>query len=893
MTTTEKENQSPSRRILGLNARTTLRAKPSSMQDDPTSVETTKGGTVVVVSRGKAAAKTNKLHQSSKLVENERKKRLEDLKTAKNDLDHPVSQTRYKQEIGIKIEEDNVVAQEQGNDLANEQAVEDFANAESDNDTNQPVLAESDENRKQEQELQITVGVTGEPESKRISIASRGREIKNLNYLKSKKEIEVSNREKESALAEKQIELQENKLSTASLRKQKEKTIVSTNGNEKILLEEEQEAESSTKNKKAVKYFNKYNPTANRKLSASQIAQFDTDDTSDIEDSRRSRGVKKAKKQSIYAPAAEKIVREVEISETITVQELANRMAVKGTDVIKALIKLGVMANLNQIIDADTAEMIIEEFGHKSTRVSIGETIKNLLAEPEENLENMEHRPPVVTIMGHVDHGKTSLLDALHSTDVTAGEHGGITQHIGAYHVTLANGKSITFLDTPGHEAFTAMRMRGAQVTDIVVLVVAANDGIKAQTIEAISHAKAANVPIIVAVNKMDLPDANFDAVKTSLFSHDLVPDDMGGDVIVIGVSAQKGLGLDKLEEAILMQAELLDLKANPNRFARGRVIESKIDKNKGVSVTFLVQKGTLRVGDIVVAGTHFGRIKAMIDDKGKNLKQAIPSMPVEILGLSGVPTSGDEFAVMKEERDARAIAELKATQERENRMALATKPSVTLEQLFANAKNSVKELKIIVKADVKGSVEAIVQSLQKIENKEVVLRVLLQVVGGVSESDVMLAAASNAIIIGFNVRATPQVKQIAEKLGVDIRYYSIIYNLIDDVKNAMSGLLSPITKENILGSVSIRQVFEVSKIGKIAGCYVTEGLVKRGSHIRVLRDSIVIHDGKMKSLRRAKDDVREVKQGFECGIVLESYHDIKEGDVLEVYEMVQEKQQL
>ena len=870
------------RRILGLTAGTS-RPKVNPGQEEVSNVETTKGGTVVVVSRGKAAVNTNNtVHQDYKLAESERKKRLADLKTTKENADNPIAPTRYKQELGMKTEENNTQQESVEPELA------------PDLNDSPPLITNPISNQdtviSNEQDTYIT---TSEPTIRRINIATRGGEIRNLNYVKSNKEIEISNREKERAAAEKPVSLQENKLSTVSLRKQQQKSAVSSNINDKPIVDEEPEIETNTKNKKAPKYFNKQHPTAHKKLSASQIAQFDTDDTSDMEEGRRGRLVRKAKKQRSYAQTMEKITREVEIAETIAVQELANRMAVKGTDVIKSLMKLGVMASLNQIIDADTAEMIIEEFGHKCRRISIDETIRGLLAESEEQTQNLQHRPPVVTIMGHVDHGKTSLLDALHSTDVTAGEHGGITQHIGAYHVTLANGKSITFLDTPGHEAFTAMRMRGAQVTDIVVLVVAANDGIKAQTVEAIGHAKAANVPIIVAVNKMDLADANFDAVKTSLFSHELVPDDMGGDVIVIGVSAQKGLGLDKLEEAILMQAELLDLRANPNRMARGRVIESKIDKNKGVSVTFLVQKGTLKVGDIVVAGNHFGRIKAMIDDKGQHLKHATPSMPVEILGLGGVPASGDEFTVMKEEKDARAIAELRFNQERENRMALAAKPAVTLEQLFANAKSGVKELKLIIKADVKGSVEAIVQSLQKLETKEVNLRILLQVVGGVTESDVMLAAASRAIIIGFNVRATPQVKQIAEKLGVDIRYYSIIYNLIDEVKNAMSGLLSPIIKENVTGYVSIRRIFEVNKMGKIAGCYVTEGLVKRGAHVRVLRDSIVIHDGKLKSLRRAKDDTREVKHGFECGIVLESYNDIREGDMLEVYEMVEEKQHL
>ncbi|CAL7959863.1 Translation initiation factor IF-2 [Alphaproteobacteria bacterium] len=630
------------------------------------------------------------------------------------------------------------------------------------------------------------------------------------------------------------------------------------------------------------------------KLSAAQIAQLESTDEEKVL-GMRNRILKRPKKgrytRNVGGAEKEKVIREVVISDTISVQELAVKIAEKSNAVVKALLKLGIMVNLTQSIDGDTAEIIALEFGHKPKRISSEEILNNLIKDIEDTDVQLQHRPPIVTIMGHVDHGKTSLLDALHSTDIAVKEHGGITQHIGAYKVTMQNGKSITFLDTPGHEAFTAMRMRGAQVTDIVVLVVAADDGIKAQTIEAISHAKAANVPIVVAINKIDRPNANFENVKNMLLHHDLIPDDMGGDVMVVGVSAKDKIGLDKLEEVILLQAELLELTANVNRNARGRVLEAQMHREKGVSATFLVLKGTMHVGDIVVAGKSYGRVRAMKDDKGVVLKAAIPSTPVEVTGLNDTPTAGDEFIVVNEEKIARQIVEFRVQQAKE-RKVLATHKS-SLEQLFNQTKAGVKELPIIIKADVHGSAEAIVHSLEKIEVPEIKLKILHCGAGGITESDVTLAAASRAVILGFNVRANNNAKELVQKYGIDVRYYSIIYDLIHDVKAAMSGLLEPVMKESIMGYAEIRRVFEVSKVGKIAGCYITEGVIKRHASARLLRDNIVIHEGKLKSLRRMKDDVKEVKGGFECGLSFEKYDDIKEKDIIEAYELVSEQRKI
>jgi translation initiation factor IF-2 len=603
---------------------------------------------------------------------------------------------------------------------------------------------------------------------------------------------------------------------------------------------------------------------------------------------RRAREKAKRKFLGDQHKAAEKIIREVNIPDVITVQELSNRMAEKTADVIKALMKLGLIVTINQVIDADTAELVVTEFGHKVKRVTEHEIETALLQKVEDKLEDLKSRPPVVTVMGHVDHGKTSLLDALRQTDVVAGEAGGITQHIGAYQVTLKDGKLITFLDTPGHEAFTAMRMRGAKVTDIVVLVVAADDGIMQQSIEAINHARAANVPIIVAINKIDKPEANPERVKNDLLSQGLVPESMGGDIMVIEVSAKSKINLDKLEEAILLQAEMLELKASTKRFAEGAVIEAKVDKGRGIVATLLVQRGTLKIGDIVIAGSAWGKIRALINDKGQNINEALPATPVEVLGLEHAPIAGDEFAVVQNEKTARDLVTLRLEREKQKKL-IATK-AVSLEQLFINAgTDGVKELPVVIKADVQGSVEAIANSLLKLNNQEINVRILHSAVGGITESDVILAGASHAIIIGFNVRPNQQARDLAKQSSVDIRYYSIIYNLVDDVKAAMGGMLSPSIKENVVGYAEIRQVFDLSKFGKIAGCYVVEGMIKRGVMARIVRDSVVVYAGKLKALKRFKDDVKEVNSGFECGMSFENYDDIKVGDRIEAYELTEE----
>ncbi len=579
-----------------------------------------------------------------------------------------------------------------------------------------------------------------------------------------------------------------------------------------------------------------------------------------------------------------KIVRDVVIPETITVQELAQRMAERGVDVIKALMRAGVMATINQVIDADTAELIVSEFGHNVKRVAEADVEIGLKGAADED-EHREARPPVVTIMGHVDHGKTSLLDALRHTDVVSGEAGGITQHIGAYQVSLANGRKITFIDTPGHQAFTAMRARGANVTDIVVLVVAADDGLKDQTIEAIRHAKAANAPMIVAINKMDKPGANATKVREELLQHEVVVEEMGGDVLNVEVSALKKTGLEKLEEAILLQAELLDLRANPNRAAEGVIIEAKLERGRGPVATVLVQRGTLHVGDIFVAGGEWGRVRALIDERGNQVKDAAPGTPVEVLGLNGAPLAGDDFSVVESESRAREITEFRQRRKREAAQAAGARG--TLEEMFAQiASGATKELPIVVKSDVQGSLEAILAALRGLGNNEVAVRILHGGVGGISESDVNLAHASNAAVIGFNVRANPQARDLARRDNVEIRYYSIIYDVIDDIRKVLEGMLAPSLRETFLGNAQIREVYDITKTGKVAGCYITEGMVKRGSKVRLLRNDIVIHEGTLKTLRRFKDDVKEVKEGYECGMAFENYSDIQVGDIIECFDI-------
>jgi translation initiation factor IF-2 len=582
--------------------------------------------------------------------------------------------------------------------------------------------------------------------------------------------------------------------------------------------------------------------------------------------------------------STEKVVREVVVPETISVQELANRMAERGANVIKCLMRNGIMATINQVIDADTAELVVTDFGHSVKRVADSD-VEIGLAGTADTDEVLMSRPPVVTVMGHVDHGKTSLLDALRSTDVVSGEAGGITQHIGAYQVTLHSGARITFIDTPGHEAFTAMRARGANMTDIVVLVVAADDGIMPQTVEAIRHAKAAHVPIIVAINKIDKPEANVARVRQELLQHELVTEDLGGDVLAIEVSAKKRLNLDLLEEAILLQAEMLDLKANPNRAAQGVVIEAKIERGRGSVATVLVQKGTLKVGDVFVAGAEWGRVRALVNDRGDKVLEAGPSMPVEVLGLAGAPAAGDDFVTVETEVRAREVAGYRQRKERDAKAAAGARG--TLEEMFSKiAAGEAKELPVVIKGDVQGSVEAIVATLERMGTDEVKVRVLHSAVGGINESDVTLAKASNALVIGFNVRANPQARDMARRDTVDIRYYSIIYDVADDLRQALTGMLAPTLKERFLGNAEIREVFSITKVGKVAGCLITEGIVKRGAKVRLLRDDVVIHEGALGQLKRFKDDVREVREGYECGMSFESYNDLQVGDVIECFEV-------
>ena len=580
----------------------------------------------------------------------------------------------------------------------------------------------------------------------------------------------------------------------------------------------------------------------------------------------------------------EKIVREVQVPEAIIVSELANRMAERSAEVVKSLMKMGMMVTQNQVIDADTAELIIEEFGHKIVRVSDSD-VEDAITEIEDKPEDLEPRPPVITIMGHVDHGKTSLLDSIRNAKVVAGEAGGITQHIGAYQVKTKDGTILSFLDTPGHAAFTSMRSRGAQVTDIVVLVVAADDSVMPQTIEAINHAKAAEVPMIVAINKCDKPEANPDNVRTELLQHEVIVEAMSGEVQDVEVSAITGQGLDELLEAIALQAEILELKANSKRAAHGAVIEAQLDVGRGPVATVLVQNGTLNQGDIFVVGEQWGKVRALINDKSERVKEAGPSVPVEVLGLNGTPEAGDVLNVVETEAQAREIAEYRENAAKEKRAAAGA--GTSLEQLMAKAKEdeNVTEMPILVKADVQGSAEAIVQAMEKIGNEEVRVRVLHYGVGAITDTDVGLAEASGAPVMGFNVRANASARNSANQKGVEIRYYSIIYDLVDDVKAAASGLLSAEIRENFIGYSQIKEVFKVSGVGKVAGCLVTEGVARRSAGVRLLRDDVVIHEGTLKTLKRFKDEVPEVQSGQECGMAFENYEDIRPNDVIEIFE--------
>ncbi len=593
---------------------------------------------------------------------------------------------------------------------------------------------------------------------------------------------------------------------------------------------------------------------------------------------------KEQRKTEITVPRASKRI--IKISEVITVGDLARDMGVKAGEVIKKLMGLGMMATINQVLDADTATLIASEFDHQVENVAFdADSALEVEHQVEEQETALMPRSPVVTIMGHVDHGKTSLLDAIRSTHVTDQEHGGITQHIGAYHVQV-DGRSVTFLDTPGHEAFTAMRARGAQVTDIVVLVVAADDGVMPQTVEAINHARAAEVPIIVAINKIDRPDANLERVKRGLSEYGLVSEDWGGDTVFAPVSAKTQEGIPHLLEMLLLQADILELKANPNKLARGTIVEAKLDRGRGPVATVLVQEGTLHVGDAFVCGVFYGKVRAMVDDRGRKVDAASPSFPVEILGLQGVPQAGDSFVAVADEAKARQVAEYRHSKQRETELVKSSK--VSLEELYDQIKaGDVRELRVVLKADVQGSVEALTEALGRLSSDEVKFRVIHGSVGGITESDILLAAASNAIVIGFNVRPEAKGASLAAKEGVDVRLYTIIYEAVADVRAAMEGLLEPTYREQIMGRVEVRQVFNISGAGTVAGCYVAEGKVQRGSLVRLLRDQVVVHEGKLGSLKRFKDDVREVAAGYECGLAIEGFQDIKQGDVVEAYEKI------
>ncbi|TNE41413.1 MAG: translation initiation factor IF-2 [Alphaproteobacteria bacterium] len=600
---------------------------------------------------------------------------------------------------------------------------------------------------------------------------------------------------------------------------------------------------------------------------------------------RRAREREKRQAQGLGTDQKQ-VVREVVVPDEISVRDLSDRMAIRAVDVVKVLMKQGQMATVNDMLDPDTAQLIAEEYGHTVKRVAESD-VEDAIVQAEDREEDLLPRAPVVTVMGHVDHGKTSLLDAIRKSDVAEGEAGGITQHIGAYQVTMPSHQKITFLDTPGHAAFTQMRARGAKVTDIVVLVVAADDGVMPQTVEAINHAKAAEVPIIVAINKMDKPGVDPMRVKQELLQYELIVEDMGGEVQTVEVSAKTKMGIETLEEAILLQAEILELKANPNRTAAGSVVEAKLDKGRGPVATILVQNGTLKTGDIFVAGAEWGKVRALINDRGETVNEAGPAVPVEVLGLNGTPMAGDDIVVVESEARAREVTEYRQRKDRDAKSALAGGSRASLDQMFSKMKEAnIKEVPLVIKADVQGSVEAIIGALDKLSTDEVRAKAVQGAVGGISESDILLAASVSAPVIGFNVRASGPARALAEKEGVEIRYYSVIYDLVDDVKAAMSGLLDPTLRENFLGNAEILEVFNITKVGRVAGCRITEGVVRRGAKVRLIRDSVVIHEGTLSTLKRFKDEVKEVQTGQECGMAFENYQDIQPGDVIECFEV-------
>ncbi len=703
---------------------------------------------------------------------------------------------------------------------------------------------------------------------------------------KIKQSVAITNREKEERekIIGERKKLEDEKLALEKIEKEKKSKQKKFTSNPSSNTPSFEKEDSFAKKGK---------PSFRDDRSSSKKFTYIVDEDGSYSDSfSRKRKRQKLKQQQLEQSQKEykKVAREVMLPELITVSELSDRMSEKAGDLVKKLFVMGMVATSNQVIDADTAELLVVEFGHTAVRVSHSD-VENILEEDDPTVEKLP-RAPVVTIMGHVDHGKTSLLDAIRTTDIVSGESGGITQHIGASRIKTNCGKYITFLDTPGHEAFTEMRSRGANVTDVVVLVVAADDGVKAQTIEAIHHAKAAGVPIIVAVNKIDKPDADPQRVKNELLSYDIIAEDLGGDVMFIPVSAKNKINLDKLEEAILLQTEVLELKAPYSGKSSGVVIESRIDPAKGVVATLLVQKGTLDISDLIVVGTSYGKIRKMTDDKGKNIKIATPSMPVEVLGLDNVPNAGDRFVEVSEERQAREIISYRSRKDKEEKSLKNSARSFS--DIFKESgKGTLKYLNVIIKGDVHGSVEALQGSITKLNTDEVAIKVIHSATGGITETDISLAAVSGSIIIGFNVRANVAAKELIRVKNIDVRYYSIIYNVVDDLKLLLSGMLEPTKNEEYLGQAEIRQVFKVSGVGKIGGSTVIDGVLKRSAKARLLRDNVVIYDGVLKTLKRFKDDVKEVKSGFECGIAFENYEDIKEKDMVECYEIVEQKRSL
>ena len=690
----------------------------------------------------------------------------------------------------------------------------------------------------------------------------------------SKKEDELRNKEFE----QRKIRLKEEEQE----KKQRENELKSFKKNKKDKHFNKNDFENDKSNNLSKKdLINRSDKINNRKLTYIIDKDYDLEETR-FRKKKKTKNINNIEDEANY----KKIIRDVNLPELITVSDLAERMSEKTGDVVKKLFTMGMVVTSNQAIDADTAEIIISEFGHNVNRVSDSD-VENVL---EEDLSqfSLKSRAPIVTIMGHVDHGKTSLLDALRKTDIVASEFGGITQHIGASRIQAKNGQFITFLDTPGHQAFTEMRSRGADITDIVILVVAADDGVKEQTIEAINHAKAARVPIIVAVNKIDKADADPSRVTNELLNYDIVSEEMGGDVIFINVSAKQRQNLDKIEEAILLQAEMLELKAAYEGKSSGVVIESKVDPQRGVAATLLVQKGSLDISDLIIVGTSFGKVRKMTDSMGKNIKIATPSIAVEILGLDEAPKAGDKFIEVESEKQAREIISYRSRKEKEKENLKNSAKSIS--DIFKESNNKTKNLNIIIKADVHGSLEAINASLNKLNNEEVAIKIIHMATGGINDSDISLASASEALIIGFNTRANMATKYLAVQKNIEIRYFSIIYDLVDDIKALLSGLLSPIRTEKYLGQAEIREVFKISGAGKIAGCIVSEGIIKRNSKARLLRDNVVIHNGTLKTIKRFKEDVKEVKNGFECGLSFENYEDIKQQDVIECYEIIEEQ---